>query len=131
MPCHPRSPGRQTRRASAPLQDIRRRRPHRQSAVGTRSRSGESRSSEQPQAVMFVVRSNTNLPSRLQHFVLPDAEGYGSDGEFKALADELAQAPIFEEAKFFSPTEIRRMLDMRFVLSLMVTMLSQYFNRDE
>jgi hypothetical protein len=53
------------------------------------------------------------------------------DGEFKALADELAQAPIFEETKFFSPTEIRRMLDMRFVLSLMVTMLSQYFNRDE
>jgi hypothetical protein len=53
------------------------------------------------------------------------------DGEFKALADELAQAPIFEETKFFSPMEIRRMLDMRFVLSLMVTMLSQYFNRDE
>jgi hypothetical protein len=53
------------------------------------------------------------------------------DGEFKVLADELAQAQIFEEAKFFSPTEIRRMLDMRFVLSLMVTMLSQYFNRDE
>jgi hypothetical protein len=53
------------------------------------------------------------------------------DGEFKALADELAQAQIFEESKFFSPNEIRRMLDMRFVLSLMVTMLSQYFNRDE
>jgi hypothetical protein len=53
------------------------------------------------------------------------------DGEFKTLADELAQATIFEEMKFFSPTEIRRMLDMRFVLSLMVTMLSQYFNRDE
>ena len=27
---------------------------------------------------MFAVRSTTNLPSRLQHFVLPDAEGYGS-----------------------------------------------------
>jgi hypothetical protein len=53
------------------------------------------------------------------------------DGEFKGLADELAQAQIFEESKFFSPNEIRRMLDIRFVLSLMVTMLSQYFNRDE
>ena len=53
------------------------------------------------------------------------------DGEFKGLADELAQSSLFEEAKFFSPNEIRRMLDMRFVLSLMVTMLSQYFNRDE
>ena len=71
-------PGRQTRRASASLQGIRRRRPHRQSAVGTRSRSGESRSSGPPKAVTFVVRSTTNLPFRLQHFVLPDAEGYGS-----------------------------------------------------
>jgi hypothetical protein len=53
------------------------------------------------------------------------------DGEFKRLAEELTQAPVFEESKFFSPNEIRRMLDMRFVLSLMVTMLSQYFNRDE
>jgi hypothetical protein len=53
------------------------------------------------------------------------------DGEFKGLADELAQSSIFEDAKFFSPTEIRRMLNMRFVLSLMVTMMSQYFNRDE
>ena len=26
---------------------------------------------------MFAVRSTTNLPSRLQHFVLPDAEAYG------------------------------------------------------
>jgi hypothetical protein len=53
------------------------------------------------------------------------------DGEFKRLAEELSEAPIFEESKFFSPNEIRRMLDMRFVLSLMVTMVSQYFNRDE
>jgi hypothetical protein len=53
------------------------------------------------------------------------------DGEFKGLADELAQSSIFEDAKLFSPTEIRRMLDMRFVLSLTVTMMSQYFNRDE
>ena len=40
-----RSPGIQTRQASAPRQGIERRRPHRRSAVGTRSRSVESRSS--------------------------------------------------------------------------------------
>src|ERR1043166_4556115 len=50
------------------------------------------------------------------------------DGEFKRLADELSQEELFEEAKFFSPNEIRRMLDLRFVLSLLVTMMSQYFN---
>ena len=41
---HHRRPGRQTRRASASLQDIERTRPHCRSAVGTRSRSVESRS---------------------------------------------------------------------------------------
>lgn len=53
------------------------------------------------------------------------------DGEFKSLAEELTQNQIFDESKFFSPNEVRRMLDVRFVLSLMVTMISQYFNRDE
>jgi hypothetical protein len=36
----------------------------------------ESRSSWPPEAVMFVICSNTNPPRRLQHFVVPDAEGY-------------------------------------------------------
>jgi uncharacterized protein DUF262 len=53
------------------------------------------------------------------------------DGEFKRLADELSQNDLFENAKFFSPNEVRRMGDLRFVLSLLVTMMSQYFNRDE
>lgn len=53
------------------------------------------------------------------------------DGEFKRLADELSQDELFEEVKFFSPNEVRRMSDIRFVLSLVVTMMSQYFNRDE
>jgi hypothetical protein len=41
---------------------------------------------------MFVVRSNTNLPSRLQHFVLPDAEGYGSMGKLDGIFDLLEAA---------------------------------------
>lgn len=53
------------------------------------------------------------------------------DGEFKRLADELSQDDLFEDSKFFSPNEVRRMGDLRFVLSLLVTMMSQYFNRDE
>jgi hypothetical protein len=35
----------------------------------------ESRSSWLPEAAMFVICSNTNSPPRLQHFVVPDAEG--------------------------------------------------------
>jgi hypothetical protein len=56
-------------------QDIERRRPHRRSAVGTRSRSEEVGHRRAPSAVMFVICSITNLPSRLQHFVPPDAGG--------------------------------------------------------
>src|SRR4051794_6345797 len=59
----------------------------------------------------------------------PDTARYA--GEFKRLADELSQNELFEEAKFFSPNEVRRMGDLRFILTLLVTMLSQYFNRDE
>jgi hypothetical protein len=39
---------------------------------------------------MFVVRSITNLPSRLQHFVLPDVEGYGS----AAIRDSITGSPL-------------------------------------
>ncbi len=53
------------------------------------------------------------------------------DGELKRLADDLSQNQLFEDFKFFSPNEVRRMNDLRFVLSLIVTMMSQYFNRDE
>jgi hypothetical protein len=53
------------------------------------------------------------------------------DGEFKRLAEDLSQLDFFDEHKLFSANEIRRMMDVRFVLSLMVTMLSTYFNRDE
>ena len=53
------------------------------------------------------------------------------DGELKRLAEELSQEQLFEDANFFSPNEVRRMNDLRFVLSLIVTMMSQYFNRDE
>ncbi len=38
---------------------------------------------------------------------------------------------LFEETKFFSPNEVRRMGDLRFILVLIVTTMSQYFNRDE
>src|ERR1700731_4776104 len=36
---------------------------------------GESRPWRVPRAVTFVLCSTANLPSRLQHFVPPDAEG--------------------------------------------------------
>lgn len=53
------------------------------------------------------------------------------NGEFKAFADELTQHSFFENKKIFSSAEIRRMLDVQFVLIFIVTIMSNYFNRND
>ena len=53
------------------------------------------------------------------------------EGEFKKFAEEIAQKSFFDQHRIFSPREIRRMEDTRFVAVLVSTMLSTYFNRDE
>lgn len=53
------------------------------------------------------------------------------NGEFKAFADELTQHPFFEDKKVFSAAEIRRMLDVQFILIFVVTIMSNYFNRND
>lgn len=52
------------------------------------------------------------------------------DGELKQFAEALAENSFFEKHATFSAAEIRRMQDVRYVLSLLITMLSTYFNRD-
>jgi hypothetical protein len=53
------------------------------------------------------------------------------EGEFKAFGEQFAQRPFFENHRVFSATEIRRMQDVRFALTLGATALSTYFNRDD
>jgi hypothetical protein len=53
------------------------------------------------------------------------------EGAFKDFIEEYAQRPFFEMNRVFSPSEIRRMQDMRFVGILVSTILSTYFNRDD
>ncbi len=53
------------------------------------------------------------------------------DGEFKKAAEELSKNEFFNRQRIFSANEIRRMGDMLFVLRLMVTVMSTYFNRDD
>jgi hypothetical protein len=52
-------------------------------------------------------------------------------GEFKQFGEQVAQHPFFDYHRIFSANEIRRMGDVRFALSLVITMMSTYFNRDE
>ncbi|MBV9747107.1 MAG: DUF262 domain-containing protein [Acidobacteriia bacterium] len=53
------------------------------------------------------------------------------EGEFKAFGEQFAQRPFFENHRVFSASEIRRMQDVRFGLTLGATALSTYFNRDD
>ena len=52
------------------------------------------------------------------------------DGEFKKTAEEIAEREFFSEHRIFSANEIRRMVDTRFILTYMATVLSTYFHRD-
>jgi len=51
-------------------------------------------------------------------------------GAFKEFGDQLASHPFFEQHHVFSTIDIRRMHDIRMVLTLAATVLEGYFNRD-
>lgn len=53
------------------------------------------------------------------------------DGAFKQFGETLAEHPFFEQVNFFRTTEVRRMGDLRFCLTLIITLISGYFNRDD
>lgn len=52
------------------------------------------------------------------------------DGEFKKFGESLSENIFFEKHKIFTTNEIRRMLDVRFCLLVVVTTISTYFNRE-
>ncbi len=52
------------------------------------------------------------------------------DGEIKQFAEELAIHPFFKNRLVFYINEIRRMGDVRFMLSLIITVMSKYFSQD-
>lgn len=52
------------------------------------------------------------------------------DGELKQFAESLAQHSFFENHRIFRTNEIRRMGDTVFTLSVIITVMSTYFNLD-
>lgn len=52
------------------------------------------------------------------------------DGALKKFAQHMASNPFFYDHKVFTPTNIRRMQDLVFTLSITISFLSTYFNRD-
>ena len=52
------------------------------------------------------------------------------DGVMKQFAEKLAQHKFFDKHRVFRTNEIRRMNDTSFALSLIITVMLTYFNRD-
>lgn len=52
-------------------------------------------------------------------------------GEFKKFSELIASDSIFSDYKIFSANDIRRMKDVVYGASLVTTMMSQYFHRDD
>jgi hypothetical protein len=52
-------------------------------------------------------------------------------GKFKSSCQALAELGFFEKHSFFRPMQLRRMGDVKFVASIIITMVGGYFNRDD
>lgn len=53
------------------------------------------------------------------------------DGAFKLFGERLVNHTFFTSAEVFKAADVRRMNDLRFALTLAVTVMSTYFNRDD
>ena len=51
-------------------------------------------------------------------------------GEFKKFAETISQLSFFEEHRVFTSTDVKRMNDVMYCASLIATVMSTYFNRD-
>lgn len=50
------------------------------------------------------------------------------DGAFKLFGEKVAESKFFNDIKFFTTNDVRRMQDLRYCLTLVSTMLGGYFN---
>ncbi len=53
------------------------------------------------------------------------------DGVFKHFCEELISVSFFDDNRVFKTNDIRRMGDLAFCLTMVITMMTTYFNRDE
>jgi Protein of unknown function DUF262 len=52
-------------------------------------------------------------------------------GAFKQYAEKLAGNPFFESHSVFNALDLKRMGDLRFAITIVITLISGYFNRDD
>jgi hypothetical protein len=52
-------------------------------------------------------------------------------GKFKLFCEGLAELEFFEKKSFFRPMQLRRMGDVKYIATIIITMIGGYFNRDD
>ncbi len=52
-------------------------------------------------------------------------------GEFKKFCESLSEKNFFQKYRVFNAQDYKRMGDLRFVISVVITLMGGYFNRDE
>lgn len=52
------------------------------------------------------------------------------NGALKQFAQEVSEWPFFDEHRVFTTVDVRRMNDLRWTLTLLISLISGYFNRD-
>jgi hypothetical protein len=52
-------------------------------------------------------------------------------GPLKTAAEDISEDPFFEEHRIFSAQDMRRMRDVVYTLTILISMMSTYFNRDD
>lgn len=53
------------------------------------------------------------------------------DGAFKKFGEKISQNEFFERNRIFTATDIKRMNDVVFCLTIVISIISTYFNRDD
>jgi len=53
------------------------------------------------------------------------------DNDLKDLSEGISKLPFWDSHRIFRTNEVKRMLDVHFILVLITTMMSDYYNRDD
>lgn len=53
------------------------------------------------------------------------------NGEFKMLGEDISELPFFEDHKVFTSSDIKRMNDVKYCLTMIIAAMSTYTNRDK
>ena len=82
-----------------------------------------------PRSKSEIIDIFTRLNSTSYSLNAMEVQNARYNGAFKQCADAIAQDEFFDHHRTFSVAQIRRMADTQYALTLMISVISAYFNR--